>query len=234
LRFQDLIPVYNWQLLPGACFHAPAANGYAGFLHLQTRTGFNLFITQSNYFIMKKIFLIILVTLTGFIANAQLEKAEFQASGLTCSLCSNAINKALKTVPFIESINTDLNKNIFSIVFKKNTPVDLDAIRKKVEDAGFSIAKFWIIADLHNLKVDSDEHVPIDGLNFHFLNVRSQTLNGEKKLQLIDKNFVSAKEFKKNSAYTSMSCYQTGTMSACCKSEAATLTSSTRIYHVTI
>jgi copper chaperone CopZ len=193
----------------------------------------SLYLLYTHQFLnMKKIFFILLVILPGLIANAQLEKAEFQASGLTCSMCSNAINKALKTVPFIASINTDLNKNVFSIVFKKNTAVDLDVIRKKVEDAGFSIAKFWIVTDVHSLKVDSDEHVAIDGINFHFLNVKPQTLDGEQRLQVIDKNFVSAKEFKKNSAYTSMPCYQTGVMAACCKSPAAA--SSGRIYHVTI
>src|ERR1700680_2780101 len=108
---------------------------------------------------MKNILTILLAVTTSLTAVAQLEKAEFQASGLTCSMCSNAINKALKTVPFIENVQTDLNKNIFSIHFKKNTAVDLDVIRKKVEDAGFSIAKFWIVADLHNVKVQNDEHV---------------------------------------------------------------------------
>jgi hypothetical protein len=66
------------------------------------------------------------------------------------------------------------------------------------------------------------------------MNVKPQTLNGDQRLQVIDKNFVSAKEYKKNSAYTSMQCYQTGMMAACCKSPDATVNSSNRIYHVTI
>jgi copper chaperone CopZ len=169
-----------------------------------------------------------------FIVSAQLEKAEFQASGLTCSMCSNAINKALKTVSFIESISTDLNKNIFSITFKKNSTVEIDAIKKKVEGAGFSIAKFWIIANWNNQGINNDAHVSIDGINFHFLHVNPQTLNGTLRLQLIDKNYVSSKEFKKWSTYTSMSCYQTGTMGNCCKSKDGTLAASARIYHVTI
>jgi len=183
-----------------------------------------------------KIFLIIIFFFSiSKITNAQIQKVEFQASGLTCSMCSNAINKALKTVPFIETVNTDLNKNIFEIIFKKDVPVDLDAIKKKVEDAGFSIAKFWIIENLHDQKISNDEHIAIDGLNFHFMNVKSQTLNGSQRFQLIDKNYISAKEFKKCSAYTSMPCYQTGAMANCCKSKDGTVaTTSNRIYHVTI
>ena len=184
---------------------------------------------------MKKIFFLSVIIFAAFTSSAQIEKAQFQASGLTCSMCSNAINKALKTVPFIESINTDLNKNLFEITFKKNIPVDLDAIKKKVEDAGFSIAKFWIVADFNNVKINNEEHIAVGDFNFHFMNVKAQTLNGAQRLQLIDKNFVSSKEYKTNSAYTSMSCYQTGVMAACCKSQnAATTNSSNRIYHVTI
>jgi hypothetical protein len=31
-----------------------------------------------------------------------------------CSLCSNAIN-SFETLPFVESVQTDLNKNLFTI-----------------------------------------------------------------------------------------------------------------------
>ena len=103
-----------------------------------------------------------------------------------------------------------------------------------MEGAGFSIAKFWIIVNWKDQKIKNDDHVSIDGINFHFLNVKSQTLNGTQRLQVIDKNYVSAKEFKKCSAYTTMPCYQTGLMSNCCKSKDGTLASSERIYHVTI
>ncbi|HEX4374541.1 MAG TPA: heavy-metal-associated domain-containing protein [Puia sp.] len=183
---------------------------------------------------MKKLILILPIILFALFANAQLQKAEFQASGLTCSMCSNAINKALKTVPFIESVNTDLNKNIFEITFKKNSAIDIDAIKRKVEGAGFSIAKFWITINWNDQKINNDEHVSIEGVNFHFMNVKPQTLNGVQRLQVIDKNYVSAKEFKKCSAYTTMPCYQTGLMSNCCKSKNGSLASSGRIYHVTI
>jgi copper chaperone CopZ len=181
-----------------------------------------------------KIFILASLFVIPFLVSAQLQKAEFQASGLTCSMCSNAINKALKTVPFIESVNTDLNKNVFEITFKKNTPVDIDVIKKKVEGAGFSIAKFWIIINLNDQKINNDEHTNVAGINFHFMNVKPQTLNGVQRLQLIDKNYVSAKEFKRYGAYTTMSCYQTGLMSNCCKAKDGSLASSGRIYHVTI
>ncbi|MBS1918388.1 MAG: heavy-metal-associated domain-containing protein [Bacteroidetes bacterium] len=181
-----------------------------------------------------KSYLLAIVFFIPFLTNAQLQKAEFQASGLTCSMCSNAINKALKTVPFIESVDVNLNKNLFILSFKKDVPVDIDVIKKKVEDAGFSIAKFWITVNLSNEQIQNDAHVSVSGMNFHFMNVKPQTLNGIERLQLIDKNYISAKEFKKFSTYTSMSCYQTGTMGNCCKSKDDAVASGSRIYHVTI
>jgi copper chaperone CopZ len=183
---------------------------------------------------MKTLFFISMIISQSFLGIAQIEKAEFQASGLTCSMCSNAINKALKTVPFIETVNVNLNKNLFVITFKKNEQVDFDLIKKKVEDAGFSIAKFWITVDLSNQKIDNDEHITVGTMNFHFMNVKSQILNGSERLQLIDKNYISSKEFKKFGESTSMPCYKTGMMGNCCKSKDGVASSTGRIYHVTI
>jgi copper chaperone CopZ len=181
-----------------------------------------------------KILISVLLFSFPFLLNAQIQKVEFQASGLTCSMCSNAINKALKNLPFIESINVDLNRNLFAISFSKKATADIDAIKKKVEDAGFSIAKFWIYIAGDNQQVTNDEHVVLGGREFHFMHVSPQTLNGLQRLQVIDKNFVSAKEFKKWSALTSMPCYQTGMMGNCCRSREGVAISSGRIYHVTI
>jgi len=165
--------------------------------------------------------------------QAQFSKAELQASGLTCSLCSNAINKALKTLPFVQSVETDLNKNLFTIVFKPNQVPDLDAISKKVENAGFSVAKLWIIGEVKSIAVGDESHLAVNGLNLHFMGVKKQVVNGPARLQVIDKHFVLAKDYKKFSADTKMPCYQTGTMSDCCKPLQATANSN-RIYHVTI
>jgi len=56
-----------------------------------------------------KIFLIILITsITA--AKAQFTKAELQVSGLTCSMCSKATEKSLRTLGFIGDIKADLNR----------------------------------------------------------------------------------------------------------------------------
>ena len=108
----------------------------------------------------------------------------------------------------------------------------IDALEKAVEDAGFSVARLKVTGNFDNVKVQNDTHVDISGKMFHFVNVAGQTLNGEKTIMLVDKKFVSAKDFKKYSAATSMSCIQTGHAGSCCAKESAQANS--RIYHVTI
>ena len=52
-------------------------------------------------------------------SNAQIIKAEIRATGLTCSMCSNAINKQLKSMTEVVNVETDLNTNTFTVTLKK-------------------------------------------------------------------------------------------------------------------
>jgi copper chaperone CopZ len=181
---------------------------------------------------MKKIFILIifLASLSGL--QAQFTKATIQASGLTCAMCSRAIDNSLKQVSFIESVQPDIKNSAFNVVFKTGQPIDIDALKKAVEDAGFFVAKFTITGIFSNTSIKNDEHVNINGNEYHFLHVQDQVLNGEKNLIIIDKNYLTASAFKKYSAETAMQCIKTGKAGACC--EKAGLAAGTRIYHVTI
>ena len=50
---------------------------------------------------MKQLFVIIAV-LFAVSAQAQVSKVSLQASGLTCSMCSNSINKSIQSLDYIE------------------------------------------------------------------------------------------------------------------------------------
>lgn len=180
---------------------------------------------------MKKIFLLLLLFVAAR-SQAQFSSANLQAAGLTCAMCSKAINTSLEKLPFIQSVEADIKTSTFKIMFKKEADTDIDALRKAVEDAGFSVAKLKLTGTFNDVKVSNDAHVKLDGKTFHFLNVGNQTLSGEKTLQIADKNFVSAKEFKKYSAATKMTCVQTGVAGSCCSKEG--IAANTRIYHVTM
>ena len=94
--------------------------------------------------------------LLSFTANAQFEKADVQVSGLTCSLCQLATQKALKTLDFVSDIKPDLNKNIYVLTFKKDKAVDLDLIKKKVKEAGFSVSKLVATFNFNKLSVSNN------------------------------------------------------------------------------
>jgi len=171
---------------------------------------------------MKRIIILLLTLTAGLLSQAQFTKATLQASGLTCAMCNNAINKALKGLAFVGTVKSDIKNASFDIVFKDGAIPDIDAIREAVEDAGFFVAKLKVTGNFDNVNVKNDEHVVIGGKTFHFLEISDQVLSGEKTLTLLDKNFLTSKEFKKVSHATKMECLKTG------KEQ------DTRIYHVTI
>ena len=170
---------------------------------------------------MKKIIMFIAV-LFSVAAKAQITKATIQASGLTCSMCSNSINKALKSLEFVDKVDANIKNSSFDILFKPNEAVDFDKLKKKVEDAGFFVASFTATVHFDNVAVLNDSHVNVGTNTFHFLNVKEQTFNGDKTIRLLDKGFLPAKEYKKNSSLTKMGCYKTGEENG------------KRIFHVTI
>ena len=163
-----------------------------------------------------KYILLIAVILLSVTVTAQVSKVSLQASGLTCSMCSNSINKALKSVDFVDKIEANIKTSTFDITFKPGKTVDFDKLKSKVEDAGFFVSKF--IAHLHfsDVTVKADQPVTIGDKTFQFVNVKEQVLNGDQPVKIIDKGFVSAKEFKKSGITSSAR------------------TDATRIYHVTI
>lgn len=176
--------------------------------------------------------------LTGFFilvflqVQSQVKSLTLQASGLTCSMCSNSINKALKTINYVDKVKANISTSSFEITLKPGAVVDFDDFKKKVEDAGFSVANLTAKVEFDKASISSDHHITIDGMIFHFLNVNEQVLTGTHNIKIIDKGFVSAKEYKKNGQYTVMACYKTGVSASCCTKDGIAV--GTRIYHVTI
>ncbi len=180
---------------------------------------------------MKKLAIIIAV-LFSLSSYAQVTKVTIQASGLTCSMCSNAINKALKSVEYVDKVYANIKNSSFDISFKPGAAVNFDQLKKKVVDAGFSVAKFNVTMQFNDVTIEPDTHVNVGGMMMHFINVKNKTLSGEQTIQVLDKGYVSAKAFKKNAAYTKMECYKTGVAGSCCTKKG--MAEGTRVYHVTI
>jgi copper chaperone CopZ len=170
---------------------------------------------------MKKLIIILLVLYSG-VASAQVKAVTIQASGLTCSMCSNAIFKALKTLDFVDRVEPNIKTSSFNISFKPSAEIDFDKLKAKVEGAGFFVASFTVTYHFDGVAIANDKHVAVGKTTFHFINVKDAVLSGDKKIRLLDKGYVSAKEFKKNSSFTKMPCYKTG------------MEEGNRIFHVTI
>jgi len=153
-----------------------------------------------SYHFMKtlKIFLALLaISITA--AKAQFVKAELQVSGLTCSMCSKATEKSLRTLPFIGDIKTDLNRNLFTITFKNSTPVDLEQMSKKVQGAGFAINQLTATVDFDKLKINNNTF-NYSGDTFHILNAPAKALDGEVAITVVNKGFAPAATVKKYNA----------------------------------
>jgi copper chaperone CopZ len=162
---------------------------------------------------MKKIITLLFCIAMFFNANAQITKAELIANGLTCSMCSNATYNQLKTIPFLDSIDTDVEHTKFILYFKPNNTFDLNLIKSKVEDAGFSVGSLVLFMNFDNVSVENDFHYTTGDITYHFMDTKKQTLNNITQVKLIDKGFVSDKDYKKYLKLTSKyTCYKAGKM----------------------
>ena|ERR1700761_641622 len=147
-----------------------------------------------------KIFIILLVLATGA-AHAQFTRAELQVSGLTCALCANATQKALKKLPFISDIKPDLIRNVFVLTFN-GQPVDFDLISKKVQDAGFFVNSFKTTFNFDKVSVASNSF-SYDGNTYEVVNAAGKAFTGPVMLTIIDKGFAPRSVSKKYLAQVS-------------------------------
>ena len=149
---------------------------------------------------MKNIIFIVAVA-ASIISEAQVSSVSIQASGLTCSMCSNAINKSLKTLDFVDKVDADMSDYTFVVTFKPGGRVDFDLLKNKVESAGFAVCSF--VATVHFNAVQASEANPLvtETAKIIFPAGTDTVLNGDQKIRLLDKGFVSAKEYKKHAPF---------------------------------
>ena len=143
--------------------------------------------------------LIALMTLFSITSQAQIAKAEIQATGLTCSMCSNAINKQLKSLAEVENVEIDLNTNTFTVILKENNTLKPSIFKENVEKAGFFIGS--LILTVKPETIAEKPYVLVDG-----------KANTDKtiQVQVLDKGYVTDKTFKKLSkSYKNSTTYNT-------------------------
>ncbi|MEY3421533.1 MAG: hypothetical protein RIR48_1825 [Bacteroidota bacterium] len=130
-------------------------------------------------------------------ADAQISKAEIMATGLTCSMCSNAIYKQLKSLAEVDSVVIDLNTNTFVVHIKNGAAISPRILKERVEKAGFFVGSMIVSLQFDNTTIAENKRIEKDGLALVVLESQTQTLNGEIKAKIMDKGYVTQKEFKK-------------------------------------
>ncbi len=181
---------------------------------------------------MKKFFSAYIFLLFTLGSLAQFTAGSLKASGLTCAMCTKAVNVALEKVPFVKEVKVNIKDQEYKLVFKDENNIDFDALSKAVEDAGFSVASLKVTGNFSGIVAEKDKHAELNGINFHFLNGNKEELNGEKTVTIVDKNFLSAKEFKKYTASSKHPCVQNGKSGDCCVKDG--IKENERVYHVII
>jgi copper chaperone CopZ len=141
--------------------------------------------------------LVALCTSTGF---AQISKAEIRATGLTCSMCSNAINKQLKAMPETVNVETDLNTNTFTVTLKAGNALTPAAFKERIEKTGFFIGSLVLTVDAET--ATKSPYVLVKEI----ANKTKQV-----QIQVLDKGYVTDKEFKKaTKTYKSIASFNNG------------------------
>ncbi|MFV8338254.1 heavy-metal-associated domain-containing protein [Flavobacterium sp. LB3P21] len=146
---------------------------------------------------LKFIVIACLFLITSIKSYSQISKAEIVATGLTCSMCSNAINKQLKATVGVDSVSTDLNTNTFTVYFKKESKIMPRVLKEGVEKAGFFIGSLVITMPTESLKIEDNKTISLNGSTFVLLNEELKNSKGETKLKIYDKGYVTQKEYKK-------------------------------------
>ncbi|GIZ10352.1 heavy-metal-associated domain-containing protein [Flavobacterium sp. UMI-01] len=146
---------------------------------------------------MKNLVMLLLMTICNT-AFAQINKAEIVATGLTCSMCSNAIYKQLLRNPEIENVETNLNTNTFTVYPKKGNQLTPNDLKENVEKSGFFIGSLIVYLPANTLKI-KDMKTMVQGNSLYvFLDEVAQINDTQLKVKLYDKGFVTSKEYKKN------------------------------------
>ena len=174
----------------------------------------------------KIIFSFLMLFVINKVSAQQVNTVEMQVTGLTCSMCSQATEKSLRTLDYVSNVTPDLNKNLFVITFKKDKAVSFDQLNKKVKEAGFSVGKLDATLNFNQVKIDDDGQAIVGSNVYRFANAKSKVLNGPVKVSVIDKNFISNSVFKQKSASVKFDSYASGTGIVNGKK--------TRIYHLSI
>ena len=123
-------------------------------------------------------------------AKGQIQSIDVSASGLTCSMCSKAIFKALSQLDFVSAVKVDLEKSIYTLTFKSPERVKIEEIRDAVYDAGFSIETMQMTANFPVNKAINNEVVLLLGYQFKWELSSEKSIKHPQKVNFLNKDLL--------------------------------------------
>ena len=158
----------------------------------------NKIVTMKSIF-KNRIAIVAVLAIFTSSSYAQISKAEIQATGLTCSMCSNAINKQLKSMPDVDNVDIDLNTNTFTVTLKDGNSLKPSVFKENVEKAGFFVGSLILTVKPETIK--NNAYIVINDKESKGLVIQ---------IQVLDKGYVTDKEFKKLSkSFKNITSYNT-------------------------
>ncbi|MBL4759946.1 MAG: heavy-metal-associated domain-containing protein [Mariprofundaceae bacterium] len=93
-------------------------------------------------YLLRNVFVICLLWLTSLgivlAGGVASQKASIQVDGLSCPFCTYGLEKNLKKINGIESVDIDIKTGKATVIIKSNIQVDNQALRQAVKKAGFT------------------------------------------------------------------------------------------------
>jgi copper chaperone CopZ len=151
-----------------------------------------LFITLNFKLVI--IFLVLIVL--SMETKAQFRSATVGIDGLTCSMCSNSVEKLIRQLDFVAAVKMDLNTTTAQVTFHPGKKVNMADLSKKVFDAGFSVRSLQGLFNFESaVNAGEGKSYIYEGDEYIFVKKTEVIPQGETILTFIGKNFISQKEF---------------------------------------
>mgnify|MGYP003331874961 CR=1 FL=1 len=84
-----------------------------------------------------------------------------------------------------------------------------------MEDAGFFISNLQLKISIYNKKIGADNYLMENGTYYHILNGKNEVFSGNLTLELVEKEYLTAKAFKKVSSAFEQTCYKSSGLTDC-------------------
>ncbi|ODS31747.1 MAG: Heavy-metal-associated domain protein [Candidatus Scalindua rubra] len=140
---------------------------------------------------MKKIFMIlILFLLFNSICFAQTKEVRLRVDGLACPFCAYGLEKKLKLLEGLESLNISLKKGLVEMTFKEDNNLDISKLKTIVKDAGYTL-KGVEISSFGYVKKEAENflfHIKGNPGKFYIFDIGHMQKEYQKDLSVINLN----------------------------------------------